>query len=391
MLTELQRKILERLREARLYRRNYKYGIAKNLAEYAGITLDELWKLDEHFAALGLVRVTSGGGSNAHFEITILGMHVIDPANPLYGGDGDIKDIPQRELTVLTALQKYWPGETPEPDVFTDTGLSKREFGDAFWELIQVGFAKKLAMGPEAEVTITKKGYALFQEHNPAFEDVRPKGGDRVNVYGNVNQSAVATGKATASVTVQTTNNNAGGTMAHNLSNLELEVLQYAFEKDQINKRVVTCRLPIDLKLNPDESKKVLSSLVSQKYLEGDLRSLGITREGIQLYKSIQANAAASPPNVNQTFNIETAGQVTGYQSGGAQTGNINAENVAVGDGAFITIDNRLFFEKVMEEIDKHPNATPEQKNEAKGLLAKIFEHPITSSAISTVLGALLA
>ena len=88
--------------------------------------------------ALGLTEVNTTGGP---IEITVLGMHVIDPTNPLYGGDGSLEDVSPRELVVLNALAKQWPDEVPQPEIFKDSGLSKEEFGNAVWEPNQIGFA----------------------------------------------------------------------------------------------------------------------------------------------------------------------------------------------------------------------------------------------------------
>ena len=129
-------------------------------------------------------------------------------------------------------------------------------------------------MGWEADIKITKKGYSLFQNNNPVFEDVRPTTVDKVNVYGNMNQSAVATGRATASVITQ--------------------------------------------------------------------------------------------------------------------NGPISSQNLAIGNGASIHIDSRTFLNKVIDEINNHPSANEKEKEEAKGMLAKIAEHPLTSTAIGAVLGSLL-
>ena len=43
MLTDLQRKILERLREARLHLEKQNLGDPEQLAEYASITVGEVW------------------------------------------------------------------------------------------------------------------------------------------------------------------------------------------------------------------------------------------------------------------------------------------------------------------------------------------------------------
>lgn len=121
--------------------------------------------------------------------------------------------------------------------------------------------------------------------------------------------------------------------------------------------------------ITDDEFEVVINSCFAQEYIErrtigGGYSHLSLTRNGFARANSVEKAKHYVKPN-NSEFNI---------------TGTINATNVQIGNNNTQNIENVI--NNLIDEINKI-DATPEQKAEAKNLLAKFLEHPIISGMIS--------
>lgn len=64
--------------------------------------------------------------------------------------------------------------------------------------------------------------------------------------------------------------------------------------------------------------------------------------------------------------------------------GNVNGENLQIGDHNQITVTQHI---TELERAIEKSNGTPEQKEEAKGMLQRLSEHPLLVSIAGGVIG----
>lgn len=129
-----------------------------------------------------------------------------------------------------------------------------------------------------------------------------------------------------------------------------------------------------------DKLTDTMKICLSRKYVEyhyisgGDFSGLGLTEEG----QGRAISCINAKPAENTSGSTISIGSLV--NNGSAQFGDNNTQN----------IENTFTY--LIEQIDKS-SASPEQKNEAKNLIKRILEHPVTSAIIgaaSTIIAAKL-
>lgn len=110
--------------------------------------------------------------------------------------------------------------------------------------------------------------------------------------------------------------------------------------------------------------------------------SRGLMRKGYDEYSDIklteegQSRALSVKHGKNRSYELSGGSYTIGAINiaGSAQVGNHNTQNI------------HNVFQEVIDKIDKS-DATPEEKAEAKSLLTKFLEHPLTSSVVGGAIG----
>lgn len=127
--------------------------------------------------------------------------------------------------------------------------------------------------------------------------------------------------------------------------------------------------------LSEEEIYKLINICHSRKYVEYAYISSG---KVIKLTTGGQGRAISTEAAANYKEKPQQHSVNIGIINGATQIGNNNTQNF------------KNIFEYLINEIEKN-NSSPEEIKEAKSLLKKALEHPITSSVIGASVGALIA
>ena len=124
--------------------------------------------------------------------------------------------------------------------------------------------------------------------------------------------------------------------------------------------------------------KEYLSKIINICNSRGLVKYAYIGTREIQLTEEGQSRALSVKHGKNRSYELARSSYTIGaiHVAGSAQVGDGNTQNIY------------NVFQEVIDKIDR-ADATPEEKAEAKSLLTKFLEHPLTSSVVGGVAGSL--
>lgn len=123
-------------------------------------------------------------------------------------------------------------------------------------------------------------------------------------------------------------------------------------------------------------SEEHLFKLINICHSRSLLKKMHDRYSHVVLTEEGQSRALSVKHGKNRSYELSGGSYTIGaiHIAGSAQVGNHNTQNI------------HNVFQEVIDKIDK-ADATPEEKAEAKSLLTKFLEHPLTSSVVGGAIG----
>lgn len=125
-------------------------------------------------------------------------------------------------------------------------------------------------------------------------------------------------------------------------------------------------------------SEEYLSGILNRCHSRGLLKNMSSRYARVLLTEEGQSRALSVKHGKNRSYELARSSYTIGaiHVAGSAQVGDGNTQNIY------------NVFQEVIDKIDR-AEATQEEKAEAKSLLAKFLEHPLTYSVVGGVAGSL--
>ncbi|HDG1672983.1 TPA: hypothetical protein PFE07_002433 [Kluyvera cryocrescens] len=125
-------------------------------------------------------------------------------------------------------------------------------------------------------------------------------------------------------------------------------------------------------------SEEHLFSIINRCHSRGLLKNMSTRYARVALTEEGQSRALSVKHGKDRSYELARSSYTIGaiHVAGSAQVGDGNTQNIY------------NVFQEVIDKIDR-AEATPEEKAEAKSLLTKFLEHPLTSSVVGGVAGSL--
>lgn len=125
-------------------------------------------------------------------------------------------------------------------------------------------------------------------------------------------------------------------------------------------------------------SEENLFGIINRCNSRGLLKNMSTSYDRVTLTEEGQSRALSVKHGKNRSYELARSSYTIGtiHVAGSAQVGDGNTQNIY------------NVFQEVLDKIDS-AEATPEEKAEAKSLLTKFLEHPLTSSVVGGVAGSL--
>lgn len=125
-------------------------------------------------------------------------------------------------------------------------------------------------------------------------------------------------------------------------------------------------------------SEEILFGIINRCNSRGLLKNMSGIYDRVRLTEEGQSRALSVKHGKNRSYELARSSYTIGaiHVAGSAQVGDGNTQNIY------------NVFQEVIDKIDR-AEATPEEKAEAKSLLTKFLEHPLTSSVVGGVAGSL--